>query len=175
MPYSIMVWSPRRCLRSCTLWKKSTPLQFLVKDLLVVQLPILLHASLQACEWYVLGLQFLQLAGVSFCQPQPLSGHGHQPFQWSLWWPHPGWTSQLQHLGLTQHSSEHLQQQFRSVGYCQFSQQMVSSTSILETVQHHPFQGQELLFGQMIITLIDGQGSAQICNRVVLPIWLLVQ
>ena len=37
-------------------------------------------------------------------------GHGHWPFQQSLWWPHTGWTSQLQHSALMQHGSKHLQQ-----------------------------------------------------------------
>ena len=72
---------------------------FWVWDLLAVQPPSLLHASLHVHGWPMLGLQFPQLM-YPLISCSPLPGHGNQPFLWSLWGLHPGWTSQLLHSAL---------------------------------------------------------------------------
>ena len=69
IPSSVVVWSPKKCFRSCTLWVEIlsiTDLEY--GTLLVVQPPSPLDESLHVCGWPSLGLQFLQLAYVSFHQ-----------------------------------------------------------------------------------------------------------
>ena len=44
----------------------------------------------------------------------------------------------------------------------------------LELFSNCPLQGQELWFGRMIVTLMNGQGLTQICNRVLSTIRLFL-